>query len=51
VKRGTFIPKLLFSTEGDISLRTFCMNVLLPVNVPLPDADYFGEKMFRKVFK
>jgi hypothetical protein len=30
VKRGTFIPKLLFSTEGDISLRTFCMNVPLP---------------------
>ena len=45
VKKGTFIPESLFSKEGDISLRTFCMNV------PLPDADYFREKTFRKVFK
>ncbi len=29
VKKGGFIPKLLFSKEGNISLRTFCMNVPL----------------------
>jgi len=29
VKKGGFIPKLLFSKEGDISLGTFCMNVPL----------------------
>jgi hypothetical protein len=27
VKKGPFIPKLLFSKEGNISLRTFCTNV------------------------
>ena len=29
VKKGGFFPKVLFSKEGDISLRTFCMNVPL----------------------
>jgi hypothetical protein len=44
VKKETLVPESFFSKEGNISVRTFCMN-------PLPDADYFGEKTFRKVFE
>jgi hypothetical protein len=38
-KKRTFIPKLLFSKEGDISLRTFCMNA------PLPDRLFRGKNV------